>query len=678
MTSSVSLLFGVHAHQPAGNFRSVVDEAHEKSYGPFLRTVYRYPAFRFSAHFSGWLLDHLLTHYPGDMNLLREMVERGQAELFGGGDMEPVLAAIPHRDRVGQLCALSNRLTAAFGSRPTGAWLTERVWEATVVPALADAGLEFVTVDDYHFFCAGLEANELTGYFTTEEDNRRLDLFPISEQLRYRIPFAPAADTVRYLESLAVENQTVASIYFDDIEKFGIWPETHDWVYGKRWLEQFIEGVLSSASVTTSHFGEFRSRHATHGVVYLPTTSYMEMGEWTLPSDRADDFAELIAQHRANGQYDRFKPFLRGGIWRNFLSRYPEANWMHKRMLALSERLHRAPAGTVTSSMINSLYRAQANDGYWHGLFGGIYLPHLRRAVWRSMLDLEHDLDTAVPRFATETLDIDLDGRQETFVRNADVQIVIREDSDAAIVELSSYALRHNFGDTLMRRREHYYRHVARQDETTKIVEGIASAHDRVAFRHEIHAEDLREDARPRASFVDTLTAGMDGGAPSPAYERAGGTDTELGFLATLPGSTVSKTYRLQGRALSVTYLTELDSAGELQTEINLAMPSCDGFLGRLSRDGGVTGGFGSRVDHGSTSELLLEDGVLEGALLIRIQPPACAISGPLHTVSQSEAGFEKIMQALTLNLAWVLPKGHHEIRVTLDFWRDGAVPQTT
>jgi hypothetical protein len=44
-------------------------------------------------------------------------------------------------------------------------------------------------------------------------------------------------------------------------------------------------------------------------------------------------YAEL-ASEKAAGRGDR--PFLRGGIWRNFLTRYPEANWMHKRMLALS------------------------------------------------------------------------------------------------------------------------------------------------------------------------------------------------------------------------------------------------------------------------------------------------------------------------------------------------------
>ncbi len=141
MPHKISLLLGVHAHQPVGNFASVIAEAHERCYRPFLTTLYRYPAFHFAAHFSGWLLDELVARYPADMALLAAMVARGQVEMFGAGDCEPVLAAIPARDRRGQLAVLSEKLARRFGERPCGAWLTERVWESSVVPDLAASGI---------------------------------------------------------------------------------------------------------------------------------------------------------------------------------------------------------------------------------------------------------------------------------------------------------------------------------------------------------------------------------------------------------------------------------------------------------------------------------------------------------------------------------------------------------
>jgi hypothetical protein len=630
--SAVSLLLGVHAHQPAGNFPEVVDEAHRKSYGPFLRTVHRYPEFRFAIHFSGWLLAFLLEHYPEDMALLAEMVARRQAELFGGGDMEPVLASIPARDRIGQLNALADRLERAFGQRPHGAWLTERVWEATVVPSLEDAGVEFVTVDDYHFLCAGREIGELRGYFTTEEEGRRLDLFPISEQLRYRVPFAPADETVRYIESLAgTEELPAAAIYFDDIEKFGIWPETYEWVFEKKWLEQFIEGVLASPVIRTRHFREFRRETRTRGIVYLPTTSYMEMGEWSLPAARADEFAALIAQEKSQGRYDRFKPFLRGGIWRGFFSRYTEANWMHKRMLALSARVAALPAAARTDSMVALLYRGQANDAYWHGLFGGLYLPHLRRAVWNALIALEAELDAVQPT-DRDAVDVDLDGHEEVFLHSPKLLGVVRDDAEAAAIELSSYPLQHNFGDTLMRRREHYHGKLERSEEAHARNEGIASAHDRVAFRHAVTLADAEPDDRPRALFVDRFQPADGSAVQAPHYRKVVNTAAE--FAGTVGGGSMRKRYVVEGDRLVVRYRFDVPQAGRFRTEINLAMPSCDGFLGRYSIAGDVRGGFGQPLVAATLTSLLLEDGVLGGSLLVQCEP-ACELDArPLHTVS--------------------------------------------
>ncbi|MCX7142885.1 MAG: DUF1925 domain-containing protein, partial [Proteobacteria bacterium] len=438
MSASVALLFGVHAHQPAGNFPHVLEEAHERCYRPFLETCYGYPEFRFALHFSGPLLDYLLQQHAGDMVLLARMVERGQVELFGAGEAEPVLAAIPHRDRLGQIARLNQKLEAKFARTPQGAWLTERVWEATVVPALADCGIRYVTVDDYHFLASGKAPGELDGYFTTEEDGRKLDLFPISEALRYRVPFALAQDTVGYIESLAREQGSAAAIYFDDIEKFGIWPETYEWVYEKGWLRQFIERVLASGKIATQTFGEYHERVRTRGVVYLPTTSYIEMNEWTLPTPAAHAYADLVEREKRNGSFEASKAFLRGGIWKNFVSRYPEANWMHKRMLELSERLSRVPAAQRTEEMQTLLYVAQANDAYWHGLFGGLYLPHLRRSVYASLLKLEGMLDRLDPRPQNQCVDLDLDGVDELFLRNSMLQAAVKLDGSAAVVEIDS------------------------------------------------------------------------------------------------------------------------------------------------------------------------------------------------------------------------------------------------
>jgi hypothetical protein len=666
MAKPVSLLLGVHAHQPVGNFPEVLEKAHALCYRPFLQTLHRYPDFKFAAHFSGWLLQWLFDEHPQDMALLREMVERGQAELFGGGDTEPVLAAIPTRDRIGQIRALSERLERLVGRRPKGGWLTERVWESSVVPALADAGVEYVTVDDYHFLCTGATVEALAGHFTTEEDGRILDLFPISEALRYRIPFAPAAEAVGFIERLAASEPGAAAIYFDDIEKFGIWPQTHEWVYEKGWLTQFIEGVLASPVVRTQHFDEYRAGTASRGIVYLPTTSYVEMNEWSLPPERAHAYANLVKQEQDHGRYERDKAFLRGGIWRNFLSRYSESNWMHKRMLALSARFDMLPSTMRSERLCELLYRSQAIDAYWHGLFGGLYLPHLRRAAYNALVELEGALDRLSPRPALSLDDADLDGADERFLHHGLLQVVARCDADAALIELDSYSLRHNFGDTLRRREEHYYRKMHVGEHQHFRGEGIASAHDRVSFKHAITPEDLVPDTRARSLFLDRWRLGEH--AQHLAYAPAAGPG--IAFEGGCEGLAVAKTVSLSDNRVTVRYALRAQRGGRFETELNLAMPSCDGVLGRYVFEGGIPGGFGQPLSLPTMTTLSLEDGVLGGTLEVLCSPPAALEAGPHHTVSQSEDGFEKIMQAVTLRLTWLVDEGDSDITVALEVRR--------
>jgi alpha-amylase len=661
MTQPISLLFGVHAHQPVGNFDFVMEEAHVRCYRMFLQTVERYPDFRFSVHFSGWLLDWLLEQYPEDMARLKMMTERGQVEWFGSGDCEPVLASIPHRDRVSQIRVLSDKIERLFGQRPKGAWLTERVWESAVVPSLAETGIEYVAVDDYHFLCAGEPAGRLDSYFTTEEDGRKLDLFPISEQARYRLPFSAAEAAVAWLEHLAREGHR-AAVYFDDIEKFGIWPETYHWVYEQGWLTRFIEGVLASQLIRTETYADFHARRATRGIVYLPTTSYIEMNEWTLPAKASRAYHALVEQEKGSGRFEERKAFLRGGIWRNFFMRFPESNWMHKRMLDVSARLAALPARKRKPAMQEQLHRAQANDAYWHGLFGGLYLPHLRRAIWNNLLELEAGLDAAAPLPAAHRLDLDSDGAEEIFLRGGKLLAVVRADGEAMLIELSSHALHHNFGDTLRRHDEGYHDklHAAQGEHVQQ--DGIASAHDRIAFRHEIAPEDAEPDSRARGMFADCWYPSVGPLRPILDYRETAPAE----FSAPLGRGRIDKRYAIEDGRLVVRYRSE-GAVGRVEIHINIAMPSCDGYLGRyILENGDVPCGFGDRLQLPACNRLTLDDGVLGGSLGIVLDRPLAMKARPHKTVSQSEAGFEKIMQATELVFSWTLDGNPQELAFTL------------
>ena len=40
---------------------------------------------------------------------------------------------------------------------------------------------------------------------------------------------------------------------------------------------------------------------------------------------------------------------------------------------------------------MRALFRGQCNCAYWHGVFGGVYLFHIRAANYANLLDAEAD-----------------------------------------------------------------------------------------------------------------------------------------------------------------------------------------------------------------------------------------------------------------------------------------------
>ena len=272
-----------------------------------------------------------------------------------------------------------------FGVDARGLWLTERVWEPELAADLADAGVRYALVDDRHFLVTGFAAERLHAPFWTESDGKRVALFPIDERLRYLIPFRPPEETADYLRELRGAGHRLA-VLADDGEKFGGWPGTKEWVYGAR-VARPVHGHdrrpgRAAARCELSRLDEALDDVPSGGLAYLPTASYREMESWSLPPDAALRLTRLerdLGEARVAGADGAL---VRGGHWRNFLVKYSESNRMHKKMQALSALCRRRGDPPEARRAIG---RAQCNDAYWHGVFGGLYLPHLRDAIWRNL-----------------------------------------------------------------------------------------------------------------------------------------------------------------------------------------------------------------------------------------------------------------------------------------------------
>jgi len=452
-------LFGVHNHQPVGNFEYVLDKAYNESYKPFADILNNHPNIKFTLHCSGILWDFFIKKYPEYISIIKKMVNRKQVEILTGGYYEPILPSIPDCDKIGQINKLTKFIKTEFGIKPRGLWLAERVWEQSLVKLFKELDIEYTTVDDYHFIAAGISPEDISGYYITEDQGFDLKIFPINQILRYYIPFRSPEEVIEYFRKLSNENRHVV-VMIDDGEKFGLWPGTYKLVYNEGWLDKFLSLIEQNSDwlklITCS---EYIDMYSPKNRIYLPDTSYFEMTEWTLPTKTQIEFDNAIKYIDSIQDKKFIRKFLRGGIWRNFLIKYPESNNMNKKMLYVSKKVNNMKLKTKNRELaINKLYEGQCNCAYWHGIFGGLYLPHLRNAIYKKLIEAEKIADeNKKNNIIYKELDFDNDSEKEILIETGHQNIYFIPHYGGTIFEWDIKSLGINLLNVLTRRQEAYH-----------------------------------------------------------------------------------------------------------------------------------------------------------------------------------------------------------------------------
>ena len=508
MPENFHLSLLIHAHQPAGNFEHVFEKAYKDCYLPFIELLEKHPGVRVGLHYSGPLLTWIEGNRPEYFTRLKALVSSGNVELVGGGFYEPILVSIPPEDQREQITRLASYLEHHFGRRPTGAWIAERVWEPQLPSALAAAGVSYTLVDDIHFLSAGFEPEELFGAYIAEDRGQSVWLFPGQKALRYFVPFGKVEDVVKYLKDASALHPGGVAAMGDDMEKFGVWPGTFEHCYTNQWLEKFFAALEENSSwLSISTPGEYLANHSPLGRADLPTASYTEMMEWVLPTRVRQRYNAVQNEFSSRNEV---LAFLRGGSWRGFFRKYAESNLLHKKMLRVSARIAAAPARRANPKAADELghardllLRAQCNDAYWHGIFGGLYAPHLRTELWRNLIRAEviADRQTAgalIPR--VELLDYDADGAHEHLFTAPEYQALLKPTDGGTLAAFDFRPADATLINSMQRRPEAYH---ARLREASKpSVPGAAvSIHEQTRVKEPGLERFLRYDRWPRHSF---------------------------------------------------------------------------------------------------------------------------------------------------------------------------------
>ncbi|MEI7904730.1 MAG: alpha-amylase/4-alpha-glucanotransferase domain-containing protein [Candidatus Firestonebacteria bacterium] len=685
----VNFVIGFHCHQPVGNFDWVFEDAYKRAYEPLIATIEKYSSLKFVLHYSGCLLDWLLEHKPEFLQRLKKLVKEGRCELMSGGYYEPIFPLIPDADKIGQVLHMNKFIKDYFEYEPAGAWLTERVWEPSLAKTFNKAGTRYVVVDDTHFEGAGLKEDEMHGYFVTEDEGLALSVFPINARMRYNIPFRAPEETEAYLASVATEEGDRLVALADDGEKFGIWPDTHEWVYGKKWLEKFFTMLEKNKEwIKTTTFAEYLKTHKPLGRVYMPTSSYKEMLEWSMPAESILEYEVFTEKLKHNGDLERFGRFVKGGLFRNFLSKYPESNSMQKKMVYVSEKIHKLDLKKAEAKeALRLLWSGQCNCAYWHGVFGGLYLNHLRFAVYRRLIQAEMLCDKirfgGKPWLECEVADFDKDNREEVLLNSNLYNLYLDPSEGGHIFEFDIKKAGFNALDTLTRRKEAYHKDLFKEDGTG----GGATGHDSI---HELKREfsktlkaELVYDKYRKVSLIEHFCPAEQSLADfsRPEFKEIGDfVNAEYAFTAEKKGKTAFVIMEMEGKVWGNSFkvkktveFSENDPEIKIEYEIcntskytttarfgvefNFGMLGGDSpdrnyyFDGKKPADPRMSG----RSAEKNVKTAAIVDSWLNVNIALSFSEAAEVWRMPVETISQSIGKLEKVYQSSCVFPSWLL-----------------------
>ena len=479
-----------HFHQPVDNFPWVFEDVYNKSYEPLIDNIFKFADIKITLHFSGNLLEWLLKNKPNFIEKLKIMAKRGQIEIIGGGYYEPIFAIIPYRDKIAQMKKLSDLIKKEFELDVKGAWLSERVWEPNYPSFLNDVGLKYVILDDNHFRSTGITEEDTFYSYITEDEGKTLRIFPINEELRYLTPWKPTYMSIDYLKNAANEKGDRCVLLISDAEKMGVWGTTHKICYvegqghhegdnGKPFIPAFLEQIRNNTWIKSLTLSEYMAKFPAKSLVYLPTASYDKMEEWVLPTEIRKNFKTIRKSLREDEEKKETYQFLRGGFWRYFLIKYPESNNMHKKMLYVRNKLVNTEENLLNvqneqlisvilkkiAEAWDEIYKAQCNDCYWHGLFGGVYLQFLRFSVYTHLINAEKIIDEINllinPKLKSyiyiTPIDFLKDSKTEYLIESDIFNVYINPSDGGTIFELDYKPKSYNLLNTLTRWPEAYH-----------------------------------------------------------------------------------------------------------------------------------------------------------------------------------------------------------------------------
>ncbi len=407
MTSNLklNLLLGIHSHISEDLFSNNNGSNILTKYLDLVEALEKNQYVKANIHFSGntlTILDKKTSNFTSNIS---KLLQENRLELIGGGLFEPLFPFIPKEDRQTQLSLMNRLLNHLFAYTPHGAWTTEFAWEPSLAYDFAKSKAQYTCLPKEYFSLVGLDEIDLSGYFVTEDEGRKLSIFPITFSVEDLIKEFTPEEVIKNITSNSEQNSLVV-LFCHDLNQNNL-----------QWLLSFIKLINdNSTNIKSNLFSEYFLNNKPQGRIYLPSTN-------------------------------KFSHNDTEAFWKQSLLDCFEANLLHKKMLRVSKKINSAKEGKSRFKVIKEmltqaqelLLKGQSNDTYLTNNSDGIYQPTKRHNAYKNLIQAENLIDNA-SRHSTKwiqvsELDYDCDGNDEIIVETETNIIYISPHMGGTILE---------------------------------------------------------------------------------------------------------------------------------------------------------------------------------------------------------------------------------------------------
>lgn len=284
--NSIYVCFNLRSLSVSTDTSEEYDKVYQTVYKPLAKFLYSHPDFKFSFSFSGPQLVYYKKKHTEFITILKELVERQQVELLGGGFYSPVLPLLFPVDRNTQIDMLSTEIRQTIGKRPRGICLFADIWNSSMVNNLQTCGIEYALLDS-----SSIPENKRRYlYYIMTDLGKSVELIPYYNEL---LPLAEnTCDIFDKNICKAVEKSERQDDYFqfspEKIVVLSLNLEDIQSLIENKWFEKFDaylkenpESRLKSATID-----EYRKIQPMKIPVYIPSTVNKTLNSWCAYSIR--------------------------------------------------------------------------------------------------------------------------------------------------------------------------------------------------------------------------------------------------------------------------------------------------------------------------------------------------------------------------------------------------------